>query len=216
MAPTRNKIIYREAKDGRRGVLRRGQSQKPFWRIDADTNEKRAREIEAEAEQQDSTLRRDGYREMAQRIREGRLDNDVLVDYRQKKDLPKLELCKIRPERFRQMDLPELERSLFFLGPITMKERTSKTNPRGLTHRLVRDLINERKEENKNLWGSESCRVEKEIYDAQQQKNCPISRTDVAARDELRKQSCDAPYPTEKLDKIRGRRKATIRGPKIR
>lgn len=213
-----SKIISRK---GGKPDGRRGQAQKPFWRIDTANNDRRAREIEAEADRdfeagRSSKIIHEGNREFAQRIREGRLDQDYLFDNRLKRELPKLGLCKIRPERFRAMELPELERAVFFLGPVTMKERVSRTSPRGLTHRYLRDLINMRKEPNTQLWSREACAVEKEIYDAQQKKGCPISQSDVAARDELRKQSCDAPYPTEKLDKIRGRRKATIRGPKIK
>lgn len=219
MAPTRNKLTMRETKLPRRGAARRGTSQKPIWRIDTVANEKRAREIEDEAETRqdvrESPRMREGYREIAQRIREGRNDVDYMFDYRQKKELPKLGLCKIRPERFRAMELPELERALFFIGPVSMKERASETSARGLTHRLVRNLIDDRKEKNP-IYAKLACDTEKDIYDAQQRKGCPIATSDVAARDEYRKQSCDAPYPTAKLDKIRGRRKATIRGSKIK
>lgn len=211
----RNKMTTRETKKARRGGARRGTSQKPFWRIDPVANEKRAREIEAEAETKESPLTRQGYREMAQRIREGRIDQDWMYDYRQKSELPKFDLCQIRPERFRRMDLPELERGLFFLGPVTKAERISLTSPRGLVHNFVSNLITSKKE-SYPVYGKLACDYEKRIYDAQQKKGCRIAQTDVAARDELRKQSCDAPYPTEKLDKIRGRRRATIRGPKIK
>ena len=214
---TRNKMTTRETKLSRRGEVRRGTSQKPFWRIDTVANEKRAREIEAEASQETSEIRRQGMREVAQRIREGELDKDYMFDYRQKKELPKIDLCKIRPERFRDMGTPELDRALFFIGPVTLKDRISKSNPRGLARNLISNLIDDRRYGRDNdVYKRLACDAEKAIYDAQQKKGCPISRTDVAARDALREQSCDAPYPTEKLNKIRDRRKAQIRGPKIR
>lgn len=216
----RPKNIVRDTKKGRRraGGPRRGMVQRPFWRVPTVENEKRAREIEEDAAKPSySTVRAKGYREMAQRIREGKLDIDHLVDYRHKDEMPKLTLCKIHPERFRAMDLPHLQRALFFMGEATKAERVSLKSPRGLTYNFVSNLVADRTDgERTTVYGKLACDYEKRIYDAQQKAGCPIASSDVAARDELRKMSCDMPYPQERLDKIRGRKRATISGVKPR
>lgn len=161
------------------------------------------------------------------------IPGEWLVDYRVKTDNPKLGLCKIRTERIRNMTLQQKERALLFLGPVTKQERLSKTNPRGLLHRFLRELIGTHQkygphvdsesgyaEWHRKTHGSdppderpghqrEADRVEMEIWDAQAKKKCPIATLDVAARDYIREKR-EAADP-EVVDKIRGKRRPKIR-----
>lgn len=73
------------------------------------------------------------------------IPGEWLVDTRLKSELPKLNICKIRPDRLREMTIQQLERVEFFIGYPTMKERLSESNPRGLLYRLAHNLAQEKK-----------------------------------------------------------------------
>ncbi len=153
-----------------------------------------------------------------------------LYDTRPKTDLPKLGLCKIRPERFRDMTVAQLEQARFFVGPTTKKEDGSLTNPRVLVKRFISNLLGARRHEElsersrlayKKAYGedpmpaekirlgyeAEALRVEKQIYDAQQKKGCKIADQDAPARDYVRSGGTDQ----DLVNRARGRKKAKIR-----
>lgn len=141
-----------------------------------------------------------------------------MSDTRTKAELPKLDICKIRPDRLRDLDYVGLQKAQFFIGPVTMKERTSLSSPRGLTHNLLFNLIGAReahevfelpgeRERIKRGYEEESRRIEKQIYDLQQKKGCSIATSDAPARDYIREGGRDEQI----ISKARGRRKAKIR-----
>jgi hypothetical protein len=72
------------------------------------------------------------------------IPGEWLVDTRLKSELPKLNICKIRPERLRDMTIQQLERVAFFVGHPTKAERMSDTNPRGLLYKLAYNLAQEK------------------------------------------------------------------------
>jgi hypothetical protein len=127
------------------------------------------------------------------------------------------------------MTLDQLRRADFFIGPVNMKERMSRSNPRGLAHRFISNLIGERTTEDlssqsdaayrrtygeapkpsstiREMYRKEADRVEREIWNAQQKKGCSISGNELVARDAAREGQ-----PAEIVNRARGKRKAIIR-----
>ncbi len=153
-----------------------------------------------------------------------------MFDYRKKSQLPKLDICKIRTERFRDMDNVQLEQSLFFMGPVTMAEHGKRADPRALVKRFILNLRNSRNHEEmpersmdayRKTYGEEPMpqakivagykrevdHIERQIWDAQQKKGCAIATRDSPARDYVRGGGTDQ----DLVNRARGRRKAKIR-----